>query len=156
MSGSGNVCWRTVLAVLRPGCQSGRIGKDERNWAHLKNILIVDDSPAVRRSLRALLGRRDDWEVCGEAENGREGIDKALQLHPDLVLLDLSMPVMNGFQAARELQRLLPRVPILMFTNFSNAQIEREAFAAGVTAVKSKSESVDSLFGSIQSLLTMA
>ncbi|MGA8154019.1 MAG: response regulator transcription factor [Terriglobales bacterium] len=119
----------------------------------LKSILIVDDSPAVRRSLRALLGRRDDWEVCGEAENGRDAIDKALQLNPDLVLLDLSMPGMNGFQAARELQRLLPRLPILMFTNFSSSQIEREALASGVTAVKSKSESVDSLFGSIQNLL---
>jgi DNA-binding NarL/FixJ family response regulator len=122
----------------------------------LKNILIVDDSPAVRRSLRAVLGRRDDWEVCGEAENGREGVDKALQLRPDLVLLDLSMPVMNGFQAARELRRLFPDLPILMFTNFSSSQIEQEAFAAGVAAVKSKSESVESLVGSIHSLLKAA
>jgi DNA-binding NarL/FixJ family response regulator len=123
---------------------------------HLKSILIVDDSPVIRRSLRALLGRRGDWEVCGEAANGREGIDKALQLHPDLILLDLSMPVMNGLQAARELQRLLPRLPILMFTNFSSSQIEREAFASGVTAVKSKADSIESLYGSIQMLLNAA
>lgn len=122
----------------------------------MKNILIVDDSPAIRRSLRTLLGRHGGWEVCGEAENGREGVDKALQLHPDLIVLDLSMPVMNGLQAARELQRLMPSLPILMFTNYSDSQVEREALASGVTAVKSKMESVESLVGSIQSLLHAA
>jgi DNA-binding NarL/FixJ family response regulator len=122
----------------------------------LKSILIVDDSPVVRRSLRTLLERRADWNVCDEAENGREGIEKALQFCPDLILLDLSMPVMNGFQAAHELQRLLPKVPILMFTTFSNKHIEKEALASGVTAVKSKSEGVDSLVGSIQDLLNAA
>ena len=83
-------------------------------------------------------------------------IDKALQLRPDLVVLDVSMPVMNGLQAARELQRLMPKLPILMFTNFSSSQIEREALAVGVTAVKSKSDSVDSLCGSIRGLLESA
>jgi DNA-binding NarL/FixJ family response regulator len=122
----------------------------------LKSILIVDDSPVVRRSLRTLLERRADWNVCDEAENGREGIEKALQFCPDLILLDLSMPVMNGFQAAHELQRLLPKVPILMFTTFSNKQIEREALASGIAAVKSKSEGVESLVGSIQDLLNAA
>ncbi len=63
------------------------------------------------------------------------------------------MPVMNGFEAARELQRLLPKVPILMFTSFCDSDIERQALASGVTAVKSKSESIESLCGSIQDLL---
>jgi DNA-binding NarL/FixJ family response regulator len=63
------------------------------------------------------------------------------------------MPVMNGLEAARELQRLLPKVPILMFTTFCHVYIERQALASGVTAVKSKSESIESLFGSIQNLL---
>jgi len=63
------------------------------------------------------------------------------------------MPVMNGFEAARELKRLLPTVPILMFTTFSNAHIERQALASGVAAVKSKEESIESLCGSIQDLL---
>jgi NarL family two-component system response regulator LiaR len=106
--------------------------------------------------LRALLEQQADWEVCGEAENGREGIDKALQLRPDLILLDLSMPIMNGFQAARELHRLLPKVPLLMFTSFGGLEIEHEARASGITAVKSKSESIESLCGSIQELLKAA
>jgi DNA-binding NarL/FixJ family response regulator len=122
----------------------------------VKSILIADDSPSIRRSLRALLGRHDDWEVCGEAENGRDAVDKVLQLHPDLIILDLSMPVMNGLQAARELHRLAPGLPILMFTNFGNSLIEREALASGVTAVKSKWESIESLVGSIQNLLDAA
>jgi DNA-binding NarL/FixJ family response regulator len=122
----------------------------------LKSILIVDDSPVIRRSLRTVLERRADWNVCDEAENGREGIEKALRFCPDLILLDLSMPVMNGFQAARELQRLLPKVPVLMFTTFNDTHIEKEALASGVTAVKSKSEGVESLVGSIQDLLNAA
>jgi NarL family two-component system response regulator LiaR len=102
------------------------------------------------------LEQQADWEVCGEAENGREGIDKALQLRPDLILLDLSMPIMNGFQAARVLHRLLPKVPLLMFTSFGGSEIEHEALASGITAVKSKSENIESLCGSIQELLKAA
>jgi DNA-binding NarL/FixJ family response regulator len=106
--------------------------------------------------LRILLGLHAGWEICGEAENGREGIDKALQLFPDLIVLDLAMPVMNGFQAARELHRLLPKVPLLMYTSFSGSDIEPEALASGITAVKSKSDDIESLCGSIQELLQAA
>lgn len=146
----------SVTGIVHGSEQSDNGLEVEAGSAHLKNILIVDDSPAIRRSLRILLSQHADWEVCGEAVNGREGIDKALQLHPDLMVLDLSMPVMNGFQAARELHRLMPDLPILMFTNFTDSQIEREAIASGIVAVKSKSESIDSLMGSIQSLLSAA
>ena len=94
--------------------------------------------------------------VCGEAQNGRQGIEQAIRLRPDLIVLDLSMPVMDGFQAARELQRLLPKVPILMFTTFSNPHIEKEAFASGVTAVHSKSMGLEPLYENMQSLLQAA
>jgi DNA-binding NarL/FixJ family response regulator len=100
-----------------------------------------------------LLEEHTDWTVCGEAENGREGLDQALRLCPDLILMDLSMPVMNGFEAAREVRRLLSKVPIPMLTIFCNPPIEQLALASGVAAVKSKSGSVESLFGSIQDLL---
>jgi two-component system chemotaxis response regulator CheB len=122
----------------------------------LKNILIVDDSVIIRRALRTMLDQNVDWQICGEAENGQEGIEKALSLRPDLVLLDLSMPVMNGFQAAGELHRLRPKLPILMFTTFSNAQVEREALALGVSAVKAKSEGLPSLYRTIHDLLEAA
>jgi DNA-binding NarL/FixJ family response regulator len=122
----------------------------------LKSILIVDDSSSIRRMLRAVLEVRSDWRVCGEAENGREAVDQALHLCPDLIVLDLSMPVMNGIQAARELQRLLPRVPILMFTTFSDSHTEKEALASGVAAVRSKLDGIGPLFASIQDLLKAA
>jgi DNA-binding NarL/FixJ family response regulator len=95
------------------------------NQGSLKNILIVDDNAAIRCALRINLERCADWTVCGEAENGREGIKQALLLIPDLILMDLSMPVMNGFQAARELRRLLPKVPIVMLTTFNSESLRR-------------------------------
>jgi len=119
----------------------------------VKKILIVDDSPVVRHSLCTLFRERAEWHVCGEAENGREGIDKAQELSPDLVLMDLSMPVMNGFQAARELRLLMPKLPILMFTSSKTAQLETEALAVGITAVCFKSEGVETLVTSIRHLL---
>jgi DNA-binding NarL/FixJ family response regulator len=118
-----------------------------------KRVLIVDDSAVVRKALREFLERQDGWEVCGEAANGREGIEKAQQLKPDVIVLDLSMPVMNGLEAARELTRLLPSVPLLMWTSFEIPYLNREALSAGVRTVVSKSEPLGDLVRSIQALL---
>ena len=120
----------------------------------MKKILIIDDNPLVRTTLRNQLeGASADWKVCGEAENGRVGIDKALELHPDLVILDLSMPVMNGFEAANCLKRLMPAVPLVLFTTFSSPVVEKEAVTQGISLVKSKSDSLDDLMKGIRSLL---
>jgi DNA-binding NarL/FixJ family response regulator len=118
-----------------------------------KRILIVDDSPVVRKTLHQTLERQDDWEICGEAANGREGIEKALRLKPDVIVLDLAMPVMNGLQAARELTRLLPSVPLIMFTSYQTAQLKQEALSAGIRVIVSKSGLIGTLVGSIQALL---
>jgi DNA-binding NarL/FixJ family response regulator len=118
-----------------------------------KRILIVDDSPVIRNRLRELLEEQSGWEVCGEAANGREGIEKAQQLKPDMIVLDLSMPVMNGIEAARELTRLLPSVPLLMWTDFETAHLTWKALLAGVKTVVPKSESPGDLVRSIQALL---
>lgn len=98
-------------------------------------VLIVDDHAVIRRMLHALF-EASDIEVC-EAENGAEGVQKAQELNPGLVILDLSMPVMNGLDAARALQRTMPRTPLLMFTN-AGATVEKEARHAGISAVVSK------------------
>ncbi len=121
-----------------------------------KHILIVDDSALIRRIIRETLEQQNGWEVSGEAANGREAIEKAQELRPDLIVLDLAMPVMNGLEAARALKRLLPRVPVLMFTNFDAAHLKREALAAGIRAVVSKSGSLQSLVSAIQGLLEPA
>ena len=122
----------------------------------MKCILIVDDSPVVRHSLRALIEQQSGWAVCGEAENGKEGIQRAQELHPDLIVLDFLMPIMNGLQFARELRRLMPKIPLLMFTSFANPYVEKEALAAGIDSVIDKAGTVDALVGCIQSLLKVA
>jgi CheY-like chemotaxis protein len=118
-----------------------------------KRILIVDDSPAIRKMLRETLGCEAGWEICGEAGNGREGIERARDLKPDLIVLDLAMPVMNGLEAARELTRLLPAVPLIMFTSYETTHLKREALAAGIRSTVLKAGSVEPLLRSIQSLL---
>lgn len=118
-----------------------------------KSILIVDDSFVMRKALRQTLEMHNGWEVCGEAVNGREGIEKAKELKPDVIVLDLSMPVMNGLEATRELKSLLPSIPVLMFTNFDTPHVKQAALSAGVRAVVSKSESVAVLVSSLQGLL---
>jgi two-component system, chemotaxis family, chemotaxis protein CheY len=105
-----------------------------------KHILIGDDNSFVRKTLRAFLEKEDSWIVVGEAANGKEAVEKAKKLQPDLVVLDLSMPVMNGIQAAHELRRLLSSLPLVMFTNVATANLADLALSAGVSAVVPKSE----------------
>ena len=119
----------------------------------MKSILIVDDSPLIRRSLRTLLEQQPGIATCAEAENGRDGIDKAQTLHPDLIVMDLAMPRLNGIDASRLLKRLTPTTPIVMFTTFTNPFIKEAALAAGVQAVIDKSEGAKTLLRSIQQLL---
>jgi DNA-binding NarL/FixJ family response regulator len=118
-----------------------------------KRILIVDDNDVVRKIVRGILEEEDGWEVCGEAANGREAIEKARQLTPDVIVLDLAMPVMDGLQAARELTKILPAVPLLMFTNFESTCLKQEALSAGISALVSKSESIRVLINRLRTLL---
>jgi DNA-binding NarL/FixJ family response regulator len=115
-------------------------------------ILIVDDSPLIRRSLRTSL-EQGGWMLCEESENGRDGIVKAQQLHPDLIVLDLVMPVMSGLEAARELKHLMPTIPLVMFTTFSNPFLNKEALTVGIRAVIDKSGGAAPLINCIQQLL---
>jgi len=118
-----------------------------------KRILVVDDHEGVRLGLRRVIESVPEFEVCGEAENGRVGVDRALQLKPDLIVLDLSMPVMNGLEAARELTRVMPLLPILMYTSFISSNISAEALAAGVSRVASKPSLPDALIKDLRMLL---
>jgi|ERR1700691_960848 chemotaxis response regulator CheB len=82
-------------------------------------ILVADDSPLIRKMLCKLFEAEEDYDLCAEASNGREAIDLALKCRPELIILDFSMPVMNGVDAARELKKLMPGVPIILFTQHS-------------------------------------
>jgi DNA-binding NarL/FixJ family response regulator len=110
-----------------------------------KGILIVDDNAIIRRSLRRILESVEGWKVCGEAADGQEGIDKAKELGPDLIILDLSMPRLNGLEAARILSKTMPKVPLLMFSAHTGHIVQKEATAAGVSAVLSKTGDVETL-----------
>src|SRR5258708_19807477 len=89
----------------------------------MTKILIVDDSAQVRMALRMCLRMNKDWIVCGEAENGRAAVELAARVKPDVLLLDYSMPEMNGLEAARTLGVLVPECAILMFTTFATPQL---------------------------------
>jgi DNA-binding NarL/FixJ family response regulator len=117
-----------------------------------KSVLIVDDSLFVRQGLCELFKREGDFNVCGEAANGKEAIAKAQELHPDLIVLDLSMPVMNGFDAARVLRRVMPTVPLIMYSAFGDKFVEHQAVLIGISEVVSKSENASVLIHKAQSL----
>jgi two-component system, chemotaxis family, chemotaxis protein CheY len=118
-----------------------------------KAVLIVDDNAFIRNSLCELFKREADFDVCGEAENGKHAIEKAQELHPDLIVLDLSMPVMNGLDAARVLKRMMPTVPLIMFSEYSDSFSEQEARCVGISALVSKSEHVSVLVEKARALL---
>jgi DNA-binding NarL/FixJ family response regulator len=120
----------------------------------LASILIVDDHPAIRRALRMAFERQPDFRVCGEAEDGLDAIAKAQKLAPDLIVLDLRMPVMDGLQAARTLRKIMPKVPLLMLTCYHSTAAEQEALAAGVTAVFSKPDGMQNLIWQARAVLS--
>jgi len=117
-----------------------------------KSILIVDDDKLVRRVLRSFVESRTHFDVCGEAVNGIDAIEKARTLNPDLIVMDLSMPVMNGLEAGAVLKAMLPKVPIVMYTVHDTAAMKIQALAAGVRAVVQKHD-MDGLAGHLQELL---
>jgi len=103
-----------------------------------KSVLIADDHELIRKALCELFTSQEDFEVCAEAENGKEAVEMAQFFRPDLILLDLSMPVMNGIEAACELKRVMPMVPIIVFSVNGDVISEREARQTGISAVVSK------------------
>jgi len=118
-----------------------------------KQILIADDSGTIRRILKEFLEGRRGVEVCGEAANGYEAIEKAKLLRPDLVLLDLAMPVMNGVEAASVLKKLLPNTFIIVFTMYSENIGRSLTTAAGVDLVLSKPDGMRALADAVESLV---
>lgn len=102
-------------------------------------ILIADDDPAIRRLLRRLIENHDGWSVCGDAGTGEDAIDKVSQLTPDVVVLDLAMPQMNGLQAAREISRSAPETSLLLLTvQEVSKELTQQAMNAGFKGAVSK------------------
>jgi DNA-binding NarL/FixJ family response regulator len=116
-------------------------------------ILIVDDSAPIRNLVRFFIEHNTDWEVCGEAENGLVAVEKVAELKPQAVILDLSMPVMNGLDAAREIARIDSKVQMVMFTMHVSDELRRDAEAVGIKEVVSKSDRIgDHLIGALRTI----
>lgn len=108
-----------------------------------KTILIADDNPRIREQIRLLLSSEVRYRICAEASDGREAIELAVKYRPDLIVLDLSMPTLTGFDAARELKKLMPEVPIILFTQHADLGKSLVGAVACVDSVVSKSEPLD-------------
>jgi DNA-binding NarL/FixJ family response regulator len=120
--------------------------------AHPLRILIADDHDVMRDGTRSLIERQTGWEVCGLAATGREAVAQAILLQPDIVIMDMSMPELNGLDAAVQIRRRLPRTEILMFTAHETEELVREVFEAGAKSFIYKSDAHEFLVDAIQSL----
>ncbi len=121
-----------------------------------KRVLIADDDSKVREAMKAFLTTGTDVVVCGEAVNGLEAVVKARTLKPDLVLLDLAMPEMNGAEAASVLKKRMPKLPIILFTMFSENIGRYLTSAVGVDMVLSKPDGMAMLAESVNAVLTLS
>jgi two-component system, NarL family, invasion response regulator UvrY len=117
----------------------------------VKTILVADDNPAVRKTLCRIFEVQEGYGVCGEAANGREAIEVARKHKPDLIILDLSMPDMSGIDAANKLKSLMPHVPIILFTQYSEIGDRIGATNLNVDRIVSKGNAT-SLMGHVRAL----
>jgi DNA-binding NarL/FixJ family response regulator len=115
-------------------------------------ILVADDHPVVRRGVRALLETHPDWQVCGEAANGREAVDQVKRLDPDIVVLDLSMPELNGLDATRRILRDAPRTQVLVLTMHHSEELAHQVLHAGARGYVLKSDADRELIAAVDSL----
>jgi DNA-binding NarL/FixJ family response regulator len=115
-------------------------------------ILVADDHDVMREGTRAVIERQKGWELCGLAATGREAVAQAILLQPDIVIMDMTMPELNGLDAAVQIKRRLPDTEILMFTGHETDELIREAFRAGVKSFIFKSEAHTYLVEAIESL----
>jgi CheY-like chemotaxis protein len=116
-----------------------------------RRILVADDNPVIRKILCQIFEAEEHYDICAEASNGQEAIELALKHRPELIILDFSMPVMNGLDAAQELKQLMPGVPIILFTQYSELG-NPFLIEAPVDRIVSKSNPTD-LLGHVRSLL---
>jgi DNA-binding NarL/FixJ family response regulator len=115
-------------------------------------ILVVDDQSSVRQMLRIFLERNANWEVCGEASDGWEAVQRTTELNPDVVIMDLDMPKLNGFEATRRIHEKFPEIRVLIFTLHDFSTLQQIAQDAGARGLVLKSEPFEVLAHAIETL----
>jgi DNA-binding NarL/FixJ family response regulator len=115
-------------------------------------VLLADDHDVVRKGVRAVLEIRKGWQVCAEANNGGEAVKLAIKLKPDVAVLDLEMPVLNGLEATRHIKRERPEIEILIFTMHDTEYLIREVLSAGARAYVLKSDGARKLVEAIEAV----
>jgi DNA-binding NarL/FixJ family response regulator len=115
--------------------------------------LLVDDHESVRMGVTAILSSRPNIEVCGEAANGQEAVGKARELKPDLIIMDVNMPVLDGIHSAKEIRAFLPEVPILFFSMHDGVYLVHEAKMAGVQGFVNKTDARATLLDAVDALV---
>jgi len=118
----------------------------------LIEILVADDHEVVREGVKILLGKQPDFHVCGEARNGREAVTLVQKLKPDIAVLDMEMPELNGIEATRQIKRLVPQTEVLIFTGHEEDQIVHEVFQAGAKSYIIKTDVSAYLVSAVRSL----
>jgi DNA-binding NarL/FixJ family response regulator len=115
-------------------------------------ILVVDDHPVVRHGIRTLLASRPEWEIIDEAEDGVEAVEKAIRLKPDVVVLDVSMPRMDGLEACRRIRKTEGASEVLIVTQHDSPQMMREAVSAGARGYVVKSDAARDLLTAVEAV----
>jgi DNA-binding NarL/FixJ family response regulator len=130
-----------MVSTITAGIVSTKRGEMEpmpKGDSRVVRILVADDSPAIRKCLRGLLENHGDWQVCDEAANGKEAVEHFKKTRPDLIVIDLQMPEMNGLDAARQIVHQSPATPILMVTIHMSKQLSEEARKVGIRGTCAK------------------
>lgn len=115
-------------------------------------VLIADDHAVVRRGIRSLLESQPGWQVCGEAINGRDAVAQARQLRPDVVVMDIAMPELNGLEATRQIAAALPQTEVLVLTMDDSEEVARQVLRAGARGFVLKSDADSSLISAVEAL----
>ena len=116
-------------------------------------IIVADDHAVVRQGIRRILETRPGWEICGEAENGQEAVRLAEELNPEAIIMDVSMPTMNGLEATREIARRKANIPVLIFTMHDSASMTAAANQVGARGLVTKSDAIRHLIRALESVL---
>jgi CheY-like chemotaxis protein len=116
-------------------------------------VLVADDHEVMRMGIRNLLQFRSGWSVCAEASNGQEAVEKALQFHPDVVIMDITMPVMNGLDAAREIAKAQPQIPVILFSMHVSDDLYQHLQTDGIRGAVAKADAARDLAEAVETVL---